>query len=227
MIASLKVGYRVSMLRKLLAICDDQELYEEALTAGTQAWNGCKGLSYCGKAHLLDAMVILDSCWSSDNSKYCSNDSIKRCWRRAGILSVSAVADMNNDIGSASLPEKYKKISAESCNELCSLFTALTTKCTKIGEKIPAVEESIVYEDSVGQADLMKIMEAWIEAEDDPIVIASDIEETIAELESDILEVQAEAEEVTEVESEADVIMLPADSHNVSWKDCHSSFDAI
>ncbi len=88
MIASLKVGYRVSMLRKLLAICDDQELYKEALTAGTQSRNGCKGLSYCGKAHLLDAMVILDSCWSSDNSKYCSNDSIKRCWRRAGTYTI-------------------------------------------------------------------------------------------------------------------------------------------
>jgi hypothetical protein len=45
------------------------------------------------------------------------------------------------------------------------------------------VEEKIVYKDIIGQTDLIKIMEAWIGAEDDPIVIASDIEETIADLE--------------------------------------------
>ncbi|MGH7954417.1 MAG: hypothetical protein ACREOZ_00495, partial [Gloeomargaritales cyanobacterium] len=31
MIARLKIGYKALMLRKLLAICDDQELYEETL----------------------------------------------------------------------------------------------------------------------------------------------------------------------------------------------------
>jgi len=110
MIAGLKVGYRVSMLRKLLAICDDEELYDEALIAGKKAPKGCNGLSFCGKAHLLDAMLILDSIWSGSINKYCSEDSIKRCWRRSGLLSISTVADMNNDIGSSSLPEKHKKI---------------------------------------------------------------------------------------------------------------------
>jgi hypothetical protein len=40
MIAGLKVGYRVSMLRKLLAICDDEELYDEALIAGKKGTKG-------------------------------------------------------------------------------------------------------------------------------------------------------------------------------------------
>jgi hypothetical protein len=34
MIACLKVGYKANMLRKLLAICDDESLYQEAMTAG-------------------------------------------------------------------------------------------------------------------------------------------------------------------------------------------------
>ena len=227
MIAGLKVGYRVSMLRKLLAICDDEELYDEALIAGKKAPKGCNGLSFCGKAHLLDAMLILDSIWSGSINKYCSEDSIKRCWRRSGLLSISTVADMNNDIGSSSLPEKHKKISAAACNDLCSLFHALTTTCAGIGKKIPAVEESIVYEDIIGRTDLIKIMEAWIGAEDDPIVIASDIEETIADLESEpITGVGDVMEIVPEVEFEADE-NLHCFSRDVSWSDCHSSFKTI
>jgi len=34
MIAGLKVGYRVLILKKLLAICDDEELYKDAIEAG-------------------------------------------------------------------------------------------------------------------------------------------------------------------------------------------------
>ncbi len=79
MIAGLKVGYRVSMLRKLLAICDDEELYDEALIAGKKAPKGCKGLLFCGKAHLLNTMLIFDSIWSGSINKYCSEDSIKHC----------------------------------------------------------------------------------------------------------------------------------------------------
>jgi hypothetical protein len=59
MIACLKVGYKANMLRSLLAICNDKSLYEEALAAEARARRGCKGLAYCSKAHLLDAMKIL------------------------------------------------------------------------------------------------------------------------------------------------------------------------
>ncbi len=108
-IAGLKVGYRVLMLKKLLAICDDEELYKDAIEAGRKARKGCIGLTYCGKAHLLDAAQIVNQIWLVDG-KYASNDSIKRCWRCSGLLPVSLIADMNNDIGSASVSEKYKKI---------------------------------------------------------------------------------------------------------------------
>jgi hypothetical protein len=47
------------MLKSLLAICNDESLYEEALAAGTRARRGCKGLAYCSKAHLLDAMELM------------------------------------------------------------------------------------------------------------------------------------------------------------------------
>jgi hypothetical protein len=43
MISRLKVGYRVLMLKKLLAICVDEELYKEAIEAGQKAKKGCIG----------------------------------------------------------------------------------------------------------------------------------------------------------------------------------------
>ncbi len=90
--------------------------------------------------------------------------------------------------------------------------------CEKMGKKIPAVEESIVYEDSVQQKELMKIMEAWIGAEDDPIVIASDVEETVEEL--DGIGVAMEVDTEAEVEIESDDTMLRGVSRDISWSDC-------
>jgi hypothetical protein len=66
MIAGLKVGYRLQMLKKLLAICDDEELYKDAIEAGQKARKGCIGLAHCGKAHLLDAAQILNQIWLVD-----------------------------------------------------------------------------------------------------------------------------------------------------------------
>jgi hypothetical protein len=110
------------MLKNLLAICDDEALYEEALAAGARSRRGCKGLAYCNKAHLLDAMEILQPVWMSDNI-YAKTESIQRCWRKAGLLTTSEEADLENEIGRKALPSK-----AGECDELCSLFNALQTK---------------------------------------------------------------------------------------------------
>jgi hypothetical protein len=80
MIAGMKVGNKVSMLRKLLAICEDEELYDEALIAGKKTLKGCNSLSFCSKAQLLDAMLILHSIWSGGINKYYLDVSIKCCW---------------------------------------------------------------------------------------------------------------------------------------------------
>jgi hypothetical protein len=77
MIASLKVGYKLEMLGRLLAIFDHEGGFQRAaITCGHQR-RGCKGLAYDGgKAHVLDAMNILDSIWGRDG-KYAYNDSIQ------------------------------------------------------------------------------------------------------------------------------------------------------
>ena len=126
---------------------------------------------------------------------------------------------MNNEIGSASVSEKYKKISDESCSELCILLNALTTKCAVLGNVIPAMNESVVYESGVQKGDLPRIIEAWIEAEDDPVVIASEVEDMIIELDTSLELENEEVEEAINVEAEAPVV--------VSWTDCLASFETI
>ena len=99
------------MLKKLLAICDNDILYEEeAVKAGKNARNGCRGLEYCGKAHVLDAMEICVEIWNNDG-KYAKEESIKRCWRKAGLLTATEEADLENEIDHASVPGKDKVIS--------------------------------------------------------------------------------------------------------------------
>jgi len=66
------------MLRRLLAFCDNDSLYQEALEAGKRARRGCRRLAYYGKAHLLDAMEICLSIWNKDDT-YAMDDLIRRC----------------------------------------------------------------------------------------------------------------------------------------------------
>ncbi len=104
MTACLKVGYKANLLWRLLAICNDNSLYQEALVSGERARRGCKGLEYCGKAHLLDALEICTSIWNN-NSKYAMEDLIRRCWRKAGLLTAAEEAVLENDIGSTTVPQ--------------------------------------------------------------------------------------------------------------------------
>jgi hypothetical protein len=109
-IASLKVGYKLSMLETLLAIFDVEGGYEKAAEARRRQKRGYNGLQYRGKAHVLDAMNLLDNIWIQDG-KYASEDSIPCCWRKADILPPSWMADIVNEVGRASLSAKRKKIS--------------------------------------------------------------------------------------------------------------------
>ena len=84
-IASLKVGYKVSMLEMLLAIFDIEGCYVDVAAACRHQKPGCKGLQNGGKAHVLDAMNLVDNIWGK-KGKYASEDSIHCYWRKADIL---------------------------------------------------------------------------------------------------------------------------------------------
>jgi len=59
-IASLKVGYKTSMLMQLLEIFDKEDGYEKAARLRQSTKKGCRGLRLGGKPTVLDAMHILD-----------------------------------------------------------------------------------------------------------------------------------------------------------------------
>jgi len=184
MIACLKVGYKAEMLRRLLAICDEPALFEEAMAAGARARRGCKGLAYCHKAHLLDAMEILQPIWSQD-SKYARKESIQRHWRKAGLLTASEEADLENEIGRATVPNKSKTISNEDCEELCALFMQLETKTRYLKELPPALDESIVSEQVSDTLELKTIINGWVDIEEDEYILEDDLQEAIDELEQE------------------------------------------
>jgi hypothetical protein len=120
------------MLETLLEIFDVEGGYEKAAEARRRQKHGCKGLQYGGKAHVLNAMNLLDNVWSQDG-KYASEDSIHCCWQKADILPASWMVDINNEVGRASLSAKHKKISDEDCDLLCNLTKNLTTKAWESG----------------------------------------------------------------------------------------------
>jgi hypothetical protein len=69
---------------------------------------------------------------------------------------------------------------------------------------IPAMNEKVVYELGVQQGELPRIIEAWIDAEDVPIVIASDVDDMIGEIEEGTsieMERDEEMEEAVNVEA--------------------------
>ena len=63
--------------------------------------NGCQGIYQAEKVNVLDALNIMKKVWDND-TKYCSPDGIKRCWRKAGILPPPMMATLlmvSRDVG--------------------------------------------------------------------------------------------------------------------------------
>jgi hypothetical protein len=180
MIACLNIGYMTNMLRRLLAICNDDSLYQEALEAGQRARRGCRGLDYFGKAHLLDAMEICLAIWNKDDM-YAMEDSMRRSWRIAGFLSITEEADLENDIGRTSVRQKDKVISHADCMELCNLFTQLQCKVNNFDTLPPALEDCYLSEQQCTNNEFMKIIMNWVDIEDDMHVIEDDVLKAIGD----------------------------------------------
>jgi hypothetical protein len=209
-IASLKVGYKLSMLEMLLTIFDVEGGYQQAAAARARQTRGCRGLQYGGKAHILDAMVLLDNIWGRDG-KYAAEDSVRCCWRKADILPPTWMADINNEVGSASLPEREKRISVEDCDQLCHLMKLLTTKAEESGLDTSregyAMEGSFVAQHVMDDADLREIAEKWVDVESDESVQEDEVDEAIDELDKKLEEeedFEASDEDPMEYEEIAD-----------------------
>eukprot|EP00978_Attheya_sp_CCMP212_P040327 scaffold218826_cov32-Attheya_sp.AAC.1 len=132
-------------------------------------------------------MNILNSIWGQDG-KYAYNDSIQRCLRKSDILPSTWMMDINNDVGSASMSNKLKRISDEDCNDLCSSMKNLLTKVTNTRldlSKEEHVLQGSFVEESFDDSELRAMAEEWVDVESDVMVQEAEIEEVIEQLESE------------------------------------------
>jgi hypothetical protein len=189
MIASLKVGYKMQLLGKLLAIFDVEGGHEAACHARMRQRNGCRGIDCGGKPHLLDAMLILFNLWEGDG-KHATISGAKRCWRKSETLPVSWDNDINNDVGSESVSIRDKTLSIDDSQALCALMGSLQVKAhasgIDAGRHAHGLQGSFLEEGALLSNTEMEVMvEIWTTIEDDPHVIDAEIDEAIDLLETD------------------------------------------
>ena len=121
-------------------------------------------------------MNILKEIWDGKSGKYVSGESIQRCWRKADILPPTWNADINSNVGSASLPKHAKVVSKEVCNELCKLMASIKLKATQHAIDTTEGAAGAIFQDSsVGKKrlprkDMLGMAETWINFEDNPTV---------------------------------------------------------
>ena len=73
-------------------------------------------------------MEMLAKIWEAKDGKYVSDESICRCWRKADILPVTWNADINNEVGSATIAMRDKTLSENDTDELCALLADVKLK---------------------------------------------------------------------------------------------------
>ncbi|CAB9505697.1 expressed unknown protein [Seminavis robusta] len=194
MIAALKVGYKCIMLSTLLDLFDVEGGYEACAKRRLKTTKGCRGLAVGGKAHLLDAMTILNDIWNQDG-RYAKENGVRRCWRKAGILPIAMETAINVDLGSNSIPMKDKVMSKEDSDDLCNLMSALQVKTQEtqvdVARHAIALQGSFAADfDRYSREDVLQMGENWIEIEDEPEVISATIDEEIEELETTTTEAE-------------------------------------
>jgi hypothetical protein len=146
-----------------------------------------------------------------DDTKYATPEAIKRCWRKADILPATWNADINNDVGFATMPDKHKTISKEDCAVICDILSKLkivschAQSMNDSATNAPALVDSLVNDhgNTLSPDEQEAIICNWMEIEDDPFVQEAEVEEAIIQLELELTEVQAVMEQVG-VESDSD-----------------------
>jgi hypothetical protein len=188
-IAAIKIGYKTLLLQTLLAVFDEPGAFRNAQTQRNRRRRGCRGINYGGKATVLDAMNLLQTVWKSE-TRYATTEAIQRCWRKAGILPIAVQADINNDIGSESVPNFMKQISKEDCNELCDLLMRMVKVTSEnegnISEIPPALNESYVTDRAspLPAQEMTEMISNWLTIEDDEVIQLSQFEDAIEKLEN-------------------------------------------
>jgi len=183
MIATLKIGYKLSMLSRLLEICHEPVAFAEAQRLAAHQKGGCKGLAYGCKPHLLDAMEICHELWNSADGKYSNTDSILRCWRKANCLPTLHQIEMNDSVTHRDRSERQIELNA--LDELCSSMEALSTKIKEMPTVPTFAIGTILVDDAIPSITLTDGLSYWCNVEDEQLVIEAEVEEQIDLIENE------------------------------------------
>jgi DDE superfamily endonuclease/Tc5 transposase DNA-binding domain len=211
MISSLKIGYKLTMLSKLLDIFDQEGGYEGAAKIRKTVRRGFRGIEYGGKATVLDAMKILNDIWKK-NGRYATEDGIRRCWRKSSILPLSMNTDIDAELGSNSMSLSSKTLCKEDTDHLCSLMMSLKVKANSASidcnSTAIALQGSFVADhENYTLANYNNMIDTWICIEDDPDVIDAICEDELEKMETaklEAIDAAADDEEPEPIEVEVD-----------------------
>jgi hypothetical protein len=215
---SLKCGYKFAMLRELVSLAEDTPRYEAAFKAGRAKPIALRGLHYGFKAHILDAMLILDEVWRS-----ASKDNVIQSWRLADFLPDAMTVGNADGDGAAERPlnRGAPKLSMELCGVFCDMMRTLSAKAAAAPAMLmPALKGSLCAEPSfrdVSDADLAEAMETWMALEDHPAMRHADLENALTAMD-------ASFDGVPEVEEQEDGLAMEVETTPVSLVEVEAAF---
>ena len=140
---------------------------------------------------MLDTMYICHAIWSRDR-EYVREYGIQRCWRKDNILLASWNADIENEAGSASVPERDKKITDEDCMKIFTLLknihvqveeNDIDTNAVGYGLNRYFVEEADT--NNMNDSEWEEMSRNCIYIEEDPDIEEDDLEDSYKEMEHD------------------------------------------
>eukprot|EP00957_Ditylum_brightwellii_P113174 8630692-Ditylum_brightwellii.AAC.1 len=132
-------------------------------------------------------MEMLKEFWEGKDGQYVSDESVCRCWRKADILLPTWNADINNNVESASLPEKAKTLSKADTLELCQLMADVKLKANgvllDVNRAATVFKNTFVSDPECGPQDLQTMVDIWFNIEEDQDVMHAVVDGELKELE--------------------------------------------
>ena len=187
MIANTKIGYKLTLLQRLLVILDDPVKAAQAKATAKAQKPGCRGIGYGEKPTILDAMIILKEVW--EGSKYNNTEGIQRMWRKSECLPISMQSELSREVGRSH--RNTQQISEIDHAHICNLMRSLSVKVSALE---PADIPIFLSDSLAGPSyavelcklpddDLLEGLNLWRAIEDDKEVMAAEIEDAIVESE--------------------------------------------
>ena len=152
-------------------------------------------------------MRVLKEIWNTDG-KYAREDGILRCWRKVDILLLVWQADIENSVGSESVPSQDKSLSQNDCSMICDLMMAMRVRArlNRVPGSDHALVESFVEDvEDYTEEEMISMANTWVNVEDDPVIIDAQVEDELR-LCDDVINIESvECDEIGDSTSELQV----------------------